>query len=87
MEAHLWPVVQEGMVGFSVDNQPAPWDTVQVIYNSTRRSEDLRLPAGKWEILADGKDSFRWIHPETAEGEIEVEPVSILVLGRREQEK
>ena len=91
---------REGMVGFSVDNRPegadkgeaersrqSGWDTVQVIYNSRRRREDLRLPAGKWEILADGQDSFRWMRPETAEGEIKVEPVSMLVLGRKEQEK
>ena len=90
----------EGLVGFSVDNRrpgadrgecadcrTTPWDTVQVIYNSRQRSEELRLPAGKWEVLADGRDSFRWMRPETAEGEIEVEPVSMLVLGRREQEK
>ena len=84
---------RDGVVGFFVDNQPgagrqrAAWDTVQVIYNSRKEREDCQLPAGDWEVLADGQDSFRWEKPEPARGEIAVEPVSMVILGRREQEK
>ena len=36
-----------------------------------------------WEVLADGKDSFLWKNPEKIRKEAQVDPVSILVLGKR----
>ena len=36
------------------------WQRVIMIFNCSERSVEVALPAGNWQILADGEDSLRW---------------------------
>lgn len=83
---------QQGVAGYFMDNRgssPYPekswrWDTLCVCYNSTKKAVDVVLPEGAWEILADGRDSFAWKAPREVRGRAQAEPVSVLILGRRQ---
>lgn len=82
---------RKGIAGYIMDNRgssPYPekswrWDTLCVCYNSTEETVDVPLPAGTWEILADGRDSFAWQKAVQVRGCAQAEPVSLIVLGRR----
>lgn len=80
---------QKGIVSFFVDNnskvQPVEWETIQIIYNSKKTSEIRLLERGKWEILLDGKNSFLWKQPQIVQYNVLVEPVSVLILGKRKE--
>ena len=81
-----------GCVGFLVDNrandkeatkQQNGWEKLCIIYNANQKSENIHLPEGTWEILADGEDSYRWKMPVEIAREAVASPVSILILGQR----
>ena len=81
-----------GWVGFLVDNrandkeptkQQNGWEKLCIIYNANQKSENIHLPEGTWEILADGEDSYRWKMPVEIAREAVASPVSILILGQR----
>lgn len=78
---------KKGIVGFSLDNTDGKassvWKTIRIIYNSNETAEEITLPDGGLEVLADGQNSFLWKAPVTVSGRITIEPVSILVLGKR----
>jgi len=41
------------------------------------------MPAGKWQLLADGESSFRW-EKETLAGErVTIGAMSVVVLGKK----
>lgn len=74
-----------GIAGFFLDNtsdkMPSMWKTIQIIYNSNKNAEEVKLENGDWEILADGQDSFRWKSRSLVSGSAEAAPMSILILG------
>ena len=81
-----------GCVGFLADNrandkeatkQQNGWEKLCIIYNANQKSENIHLPEGTWEILADGEDSYRWKMPVEIAREAVASPVSILILGQR----
>lgn len=81
-----------GCVGFLVDNrannkeatkQQKSWEKLCIIYNANQKSENIHLPEGTWEILADGENSYRWETSAETVREAVVSPVSILILGQR----
>ena len=83
---------RSGCVGFLVDNrandkeatkQQNGWEKLCIIYNANQKSENIHLPEGTWEILADGEDSYRWKMPVEIAREAVASPVSILILGQR----
>ena len=83
-----------GCVGFLVDNrandkeatkQQNGWEKLCIIYNANQKSENIHLPEGTWEILADGEDSYRWKMPVEIAREAVASPVSILILGQRKK--
>lgn len=78
---------KEGIAGFFLDNTsdetPSRWKTLQIIYNSNKNAEEIKLENGDWEVLADGQDSFRWKSPLIVSGSAEAAPVSILILGHK----
>ena len=78
---------RKGFVGFFVDNRgkgmPATWKTLCILYNRKEEPVSVPLEGDGWEVLADGKDSFLWKNPKQIRKEAQVDPVSILVLGKR----
>lgn len=81
----------DGCVGFYVDNrtkeQKEMWKTLCVVYNSSEKEQEVKLSSGTWEILADGEDSFLWKNPQQVKEQTVVSPVSILILGKREESR
>lgn len=82
---------KDGAVGFFVDNRGngSAWDQLYILYNRNETGLPVTLPEGSWQILADGESSFWWKENpgQTAEGEMMVSPVSILVLGKKNGRK
>lgn len=62
------------------------WEKLCIIYNANRNQEEIELPDSRWEILADGDNSFLWKNPQKAEIVMKVNPVSILILGQRRRQ-
>ena len=61
------------------------WKTLCIVYNGSEKQKEVKLSEGTWEVLADGEDSFLWKHPQIAAEHMKVSPVSILILGKREE--
>lgn len=59
------------------------WSRLILAYSAREDAVSLPLPAGRWEVLADGTSSFLWQDPRTASGAVALPPVSALILGRR----
>lgn len=74
-------------MGFFVDNRgkgvPDTWKMLCILYNRKEEPVSVPLEGDGWEVLADGKDSFLWKNPKQIRKEAQVDPVSILVLGKR----
>ena len=76
----------EGLVSFAVDNRSEDghdrWDMLRIIYNSSSSVRNLPVGDGAWEILCSGEDSSLWRTHNPAGKSIQIEPQSVLVLGR-----
>ncbi len=70
---------------YIVDNSgPASrWRRLLLIYNAGEQAVATALPEGKWEVLANGEDSFAFEKPTELAGEARTEGVSALILGQR----
>ena len=81
----------DGCVGLYVDNQTKEkaelWKTLCIVYNGSEKQQEVKLLKGTWEVLADGEDSFLWKHPQIAAEHMKVSPVSILILGKKEESR
>lgn len=89
----LWSETRPGVVCFRMDNRPSgaevsadhrkTWKELLVVYNSSRETVSVDLPAGDWEWLVKGADSRCWERQETAVGtSVCVDGVSAAVLGK-----
>ena len=63
------------------------WKTLCIVYNGSEKQQEVKLLKGTWEVLADGEDSFLWKHPQIAAEHMKVSPVSILILGKKEESR
>ncbi len=68
-----------------VDNsgEQSNWNEVLMIFNCSELSREVVLPEGRWQILADGRNSFRWREERYTAGKEEVKALSALLLGRK----
>ena len=77
-----------GIVCFLADNRggEGPWPELLVIYNANDHPVSDTIPEGRWQVLADGTDSWRWKGQGTERrmecATLTVAPVSAMVLGR-----
>ncbi len=74
------------LVWVTVDNRGGPdgWDTLLLCFNASGKAQTVALPAGTWQVLAGGRDSFLWKKGEFQRGAVFVPPVSALILGGKE---
>ncbi len=61
-----------------------PWGRLLLAYSAHWETVYLTLPEGEWEVLADANSSYGWRDPVRVWGSAALEPVSALILGRRE---
>lgn len=76
-------VHRAGVVSFFVENgggQGTAWDRLFVIYNASASSDRLELPAGDWEILADGEEADC---RKAVRDSVTLPSYSGMILGRR----
>ena len=73
-------------VGISGSNLggDSPWDKILLLCNADEHTRELPLPAGTWQVLADGQSSFRWQQSVAAKGSVSLSPRSAWILGRVE---
>ncbi len=58
------------------------WPELLVACNASEDELSFALPGGKWAVLADGESSFLWQKPEEVAGQAELQPMSVLILGK-----
>ena len=68
-----------------VDNKgkDSKWEQVLMIFNCSDRSGKAQLPAGNWQILADGENSALWEMEKTVSDKVQVAEFSAMILGRK----
>ena len=76
---HSWTEPQ--FVGFYLHNG-GKWETLCVLYNGANRPVPVTLEPGVWQVLADGQSSFLWKENRFYSGQIQISPVSALILGQ-----
>lgn len=85
-------MVQEGIVAFEITNgkdHTDSWDKLFVVYNSNEKNSTVELPAGRWQLLADGKSSMLWKNEvlfdkiKRKSGKVEIEGLSAHIYGKR----
>ena len=65
-----------------VDNKGSEeWKQVLMIFNCSGHSGYAHLPAGSWQILADGENTFRWQKDDTVSEKVKVPQWSAMLLG------
>ena len=72
-------------VAVCVDNsgKDSKWSQLLMIFNGSNTAHTGSMPAGKWQLLADGESSFRW-EKETLAGErVTIGAMSVVVLGKK----
>ncbi|MGN1148765.1 MAG: type I pullulanase [Lachnospiraceae bacterium] len=93
--AHIKVLKAENdMVNLLIDNSFYPktaWKRILISYYAGEESTKLILPSGKWQVLADGNSSFLWKRKlfervKKVEKEIEIDSVSLHILGSSEME-
>jgi len=73
-----------GCVGISMDDRgkESKWNKVLLIFHTGHSAAQVPLPRGEWQILADGRSSFRWKQRNCVRDGVQLEPVSTMILGR-----
>ena len=83
-------VKEENAVSFLVDNRTKDgrerWQTLKVVYNSSRTPRTVDLEGDGWSILCDGTDSRLWEKEHPVRGKLYIAPQSVLVMGRTEED-
>ena len=64
------------------NGEGSAYDTLLMIFNTTKETARVELPQSTWRVLADGENSGLWRGTYNAEGSAEAAPVSALILGR-----
>ena len=80
----LWvKELEQDCVMACVDNKGADskWEQSILIFNCSQHSCNAQLPAGTWQILADGENSFRWQKETSVSEKLEVPAYSAMILG------
>lgn len=80
----LWvSEVAKDCVMACVDNRGADseWEAVVMIFNCSEISAKVALPAGNWQLLADGESTFCWQENQTRSTNVNVAPFSAMILG------
>lgn len=73
--------------GNSMTGDCCLWDTLLICYNASDKEQNVTLPEGTWDILADGDSAWLWRHPAAAREKVcRIAPVCAKIFGRRSQE-
>lgn len=77
------PILEDGFVSYCVDNAGSDkWEELLIAFNASGRVHTVELPEGRWELLADSRDSFLWKNPQTAGESYDMAAVGAAVFGK-----
>ena len=68
-----------------VDNRGADskWEKILMIFNCSDAACEAVLPEGKWQLLADGENTFRWQKDNTAGKTVDAAQYTAWILGSK----
>ena len=68
-----------------VDNkgEGSKWEQVLLIFNCADAAVEAELPAGDWQLLADGESTFCWQKEEVVSGKTKAAQFSAVILGKK----
>ena len=64
-----------------LDNRDGTWKQILVVFNCSGKPHTLPLPDGTWQLLCDGKSSFRWQEETLLTQSHTLPPHTPLILG------
>ena len=66
-----------------VDNRggDCKWEQILMIFNCSGHSGNAQLPAGNWQVLADGENSFLWQKESIISQKVRAAEFSAMILG------
>ena len=80
------PVCQKGETGDAPELEGKAhknrWQTLKIVYNSSREERPVTLDGEGWKVLCDGQDSWLWKTDRPAQGKMCIAPQSVLILGQ-----
>ena len=80
------PVCQKGETGDAPELEGKVhknrWQTLKIVYNSSREERPVTLDGEGWKVLCDGQDSWLWKTDRPAQGKMCIAPQSVLILGQ-----
>jgi len=59
------------------------YERILLVVNTTQQMHSVQLPGGDWRPLADGESSWRWQKREAPCRQIDLRPVSGMILGQK----
>lgn len=59
------------------------WQELLLLVNVGDRAQELKLPAGVWQVLFDGEDSFLWQKAQTRFGVLPLPAKTAILLGKK----
>ena len=80
------PVCQKGETGDAPELEGKAhknrWQTLKIVYNSSREERPVTLDGEGWKVLCDWQDSWLWKTDRPAQGKMCIAPQSVLILGQ-----
>jgi len=73
--------VQPDCGRFLLDSTGGRWKRLCMLFYTGKQKTEAKLPEGRWQVLADGTDSFLWNKQLLLQDTATLEPVSALILG------
>ena len=76
--------IADNCVAACLDNRStrSQWQKLMMIFNCSDVPVQVDLPEGKWQVLADGENSFLWQNNQYVAGTVVLQPHSALWLGQ-----
>ena len=61
--------------------EESPWKQVVMLFNCSMEDKAASVPAGKWQLLADGESSFLWEKEKIVTGTVTVKAGTAMLVG------
>ena len=76
--------IARNCAGVQLDNrgESSKWEQLLLYFNCAKDPATVSLPNGRWQVLANGEDSFLWKREVTVENTGTIPPMSALILGK-----
>lgn len=86
---HFLDGLEKNVVGYTIENSPngESAEAICVILNANRNAVTVKIPDGNWNVYVKGKQAGTEIIETISGGNVQVEPISALVLVKEDKTK